>query len=48
MILITTTRHETDSYWDTPWAISLNNTFLPEFLKKASPSLTTALFGKWQ
>lgn len=32
-------------YWDTPWGISLNETFMPELLK--SVGYTTAMFGKW-
>ena len=32
-------------FWDTPWAVSLNHTFLPELLQGAG--YETALFGKW-
>eukprot|EP00656_Telonema_subtile_P051077 TRINITY_DN6788_c0_g1_i1.p1 TRINITY_DN6788_c0_g1~~TRINITY_DN6788_c0_g1_i1.p1 ORF type:complete len:540 (+),score=121.10 TRINITY_DN6788_c0_g1_i1:104-1723(+) len=32
-------------YWDTPWGVPLNETFLPENLKDAGYS--TAMFGKW-
>ena len=32
-------------YWDTPWGVSLNETFLPEQL--ASVGYETAMFGKW-
>jgi arylsulfatase A-like enzyme len=33
-------------YWDTPWAPSLNFTFLPQRLKDAQ-QYDTAMFGKW-
>ena len=32
-------------YWDTPWGISLNETLLPELLKRSG--YKTAMFGKW-
>eukprot|EP01062_Namystynia_karyoxenos_P009373 TRINITY_DN13324_c0_g2_i1.p2 TRINITY_DN13324_c0_g2~~TRINITY_DN13324_c0_g2_i1.p2 ORF type:complete len:559 (+),score=164.65 TRINITY_DN13324_c0_g2_i1:78-1754(+) len=32
-------------YWDTPWGIALNETFLPQVLRAAGYS--TAMFGKW-
>eukprot|EP01065_Artemidia_motanka_P012589 TRINITY_DN1693_c6_g1_i1.p1 TRINITY_DN1693_c6_g1~~TRINITY_DN1693_c6_g1_i1.p1 ORF type:complete len:545 (+),score=138.71 TRINITY_DN1693_c6_g1_i1:100-1734(+) len=32
-------------YWDTPWGIPLNETFLPQNLKDAG--YETAMFGKW-
>ena len=32
-------------FWDTPWAVPLNHTFLPELLQDAG--YQTALFGKW-
>ena len=32
-------------YWDTPWGIALNETFLPQNLKSAG--YNTAMFGKW-
>lgn len=32
-------------YWDTPWAVPKNHTFLPELLQAAG--YETALFGKW-
>ena len=32
-------------YWDTPWGIDLNETFLPQNLQDAGYS--TAMFGKW-
>ena len=32
-------------YWDTPWAVPKNHTFLPELLQHAG--YETALFGKW-
>ena len=32
-------------FWDTPWAVPLNHTFLPELLQDAG--FETALFGKW-
>jgi len=32
-------------YWDTPWAVPKNHTFLPELLQQAG--FETALFGKW-
>jgi len=32
-------------YWDTPWGIPINETFLPQNLKGAG--YTTAMFGKW-
>ena len=32
---------------DTPWAPSLNFTFLPTHLKTAAGYGTTAMFGKW-
>ena len=43
-----TTRLGTQSsviYWDTPWGIDLNETFLPQNLQDAGYS--TAMFGKW-
>jgi len=32
-------------YWDTPWGVSLNETFIPNNLKDAG--YRTAMFGKW-
>ena len=32
-------------YWDTPWGVPLENTFLPEYLLRANSSYTTAMFG---
>jgi len=32
-------------FWDTPWAVPLNHTFLPELLQDVG--YETALFGKW-
>eukprot|EP00936_MAST-01D_sp_MAST-1D-sp1_P001908 g1908.t1 len=32
-------------YWDTPWGVSLNETFLPQNLQDAN--YETAMFGKW-
>ena len=32
-------------FWDTPWAVPRNHTFLPELLQEAG--YETALFGKW-
>jgi len=32
-------------YWDTPWAVPLENKFMPEYLKEEG--YNTALFGKW-
>merc|ERR1719473_222666 len=32
-------------YWDTPWGISLNETYIPQNLKDAG--YITAMFGKW-
>ena len=32
-------------FWDTPWAVALNETFLPQNLKDAG--YKTAMFGKW-
>eukprot|EP00050_Salpingoeca_kvevrii_P022789 m.132160 g.132160 ORF g.132160 m.132160 type:complete len:571 (-) comp9828_c0_seq1:170-1882(-) len=32
-------------YWDTPWGISLNETFLPQHFQHAG--YQTAMFGKW-
>ena len=32
-------------YWDTPWGVSLNETFLPQNLQDAN--YETAIFGKW-
>jgi len=36
-------------YWDTPWAISLDNKFLPQYLQDPSQDLhyETAMYGKW-
>ena len=34
-------------YWDTPWSIPLNHTFMPQYLKRADSRYSTALFGKW-
>merc|ERR1719473_321910 len=32
-------------YWDTPWGVPLNETFIPQNLKDAG--YITAMFGKW-
>jgi arylsulfatase B len=32
-------------YWDTPWGVPINETFLPQNLKAAG--YHTAMFGKW-
>ena len=32
-------------YWDTPWGIALNETFIPQNLKDAG--YITGMFGKW-
>jgi arylsulfatase B len=36
-------------YWDTPWAPSLENKFMPQFLQNPAQALnySTAMFGKW-
>ena len=34
-------------YWDTPWSIALNQTFLPQYLQRVESDYATALFGKW-
>ena len=32
-------------YWDTPWGVPINETFLPQNLK--ARGYHTAMFGKW-
>ena len=32
-------------YWDTPWGVPINETFLPQNMKDAG--YDTAMFGKW-